>query len=265
MASISTPEIGGYDELAPFYDAFTLASDYENWIAQILALLASYGWRGNCVFDVACGTGNSFLPLLRRGFAITACDRSPAMLAQAARKAPEVPLIAADVRDLPSSGRFDLVTCFDDSLNHLLDERDLGSALVSMATRLTSSGLLVFDVNTLLAYRTTFATHSAVERDDLVFIWRGDSSSDASPGCRAKARIDVFVRRDDEVYTRVATSHEQRHFPPHRVTALLATAGLECLGVHGVLDDGSLVDEVDETSQLKVLYVSRLAKGGELE
>ena len=130
MTSISTPATGGYEELAPFYDAFTRASDYENWITQVLALLTAYGWRGSSVFDVACGTGNSFLPLLRRGYAVTACDRSPAMLAVAARKAPEVPLIEADMRDLPSTGRFELVTCFDDSLNHLLDEGDLSSAFV---------------------------------------------------------------------------------------------------------------------------------------
>jgi hypothetical protein len=49
------------------------------------------------------------------------------------------------------------------------------------------------------------------------------------------------------------------------VVALLARAGLECLGVHGVLDDGSPVDDLDETSQLKALYVARLAKGGDPE
>ena len=49
------------------------------------------------------------------------------------------------------------------------------------------------------------------------------------------------------------------------MTALLARAGLACLGVHGVLDDGSHVAEVDETTQLKVMYVARLAKGGDTE
>jgi hypothetical protein len=35
--------------------------------------------------------------------------------------------------------------------------------------------------------------------------------------------------------------------------------------VYGVLADGSPVSEVDETAQLKVLYVARLAKGGDPE
>jgi SAM-dependent methyltransferase len=265
MTSNSPPATGSYEQLAPFYDAFTATSDYENWTDQILALLRSYGWGGNTVLDVACGTGNSFLPLVRRGFDVTGCDRSPAMLAEAGRKGSGVPLVEADVRLLPSIGPFDLITCIDDSLNHLLDEHELSSGLASVSRSLSSSGLLVFDLNTLLAYRTTFATDSVFERDGLTFAWRGDSNREAPPECRVGAQIDVFAQGDDGLYTRVTSSHEQRHFPSHRVVALLAGAGLECLGVHGVLDDGSLVETVDGTRQLKVLYVARPARGGELE
>jgi hypothetical protein len=40
----------------------------------------------------------------------------------------------------------------------------------------------------------------------------------------------------------------------------MAGAGLECLAVHGVLDDGSHVPDADETRQLKLMYVARLAR-----
>ena len=74
--------------------------------------------------DLACGTGKSFLPFLRRGFDVTGCDSSSAMLAEAARKAPEAKLVHADLRDAARMvGRFDLVNCFDDSLNYLLRRR----------------------------------------------------------------------------------------------------------------------------------------------
>ena len=265
MTTIAPPAPGGYDDFASFYDAFASGSDYEAWTDRIMALLDSYGWRGGTVLDVACGTGNSFLPLCRRGFDVTATDRSAGMLAVAARKAPDVPLIQADMRELPELGAFDLITCFDDSLNHLLSDEHLCSALRSMRANLAAGGLLLFDLNTLLAYRTTFAVASAVERDDLVFVWRGDSDGEAPPGCRATAHIDVFSRERDDRYARVRTSHQQRHFAPHDVVALLARAGLESVDVHGVLDDGTPVDEFDETRQLKALYVVRLAKGGDPE
>jgi len=265
MTTTTVAAPGGYEELAPFYDGFTSGSDYETWTKHVLALASAYGLDGRRVLDVACGTGKSFLSLLARGFEVTGCDLSPGMLAGARRKAPGVPLVEADVRVLPRLGAFDLVTCFDDSLNHLLDEDELSAGLRSIAGNLAAGGLLLFDLNTLLAYRTTFAVDSVFGHEGTVFVWRGDSSVDAPPGCRATACIDAFVPRADGAYDRVSTRHEQRHFPPHRVGELIRRAGLVCLGLHGVRDDGSHTDDLDETHQLKAMYVARLAKGGDSE
>jgi SAM-dependent methyltransferase len=251
-----------YDSFAPYYDAFTAASDYEIWTEQVLELAARSGWRGHTVLDLACGTGKSFLPFLRRGFDVTGCDSSSAMLAEAARKAPGAKLLHADVRDLTMVGRFDLVTCFDDSLNYLLEAHDLAAALCSVAANLAQGGLAIFDLNTLRAYRTTFARDSVSVRDETMFVWRGECSASAGPGCRAAASIDVFIPRDGGLYERVGTRHEQRHFPRELVVELLSKVRLECVGVHGVLDTGELVQHADESTQLKVLYIARHAKGG---
>jgi SAM-dependent methyltransferase len=265
MATKAAPPAKTYERLAQVYDAFTAASDYETWTDHVLALAAAHGWRGTTLLDVACGTGKSFMPFVRRGLDVTGCDISPAMLAEAASKAPDVPLIEADMRALPKLGRFDLVICFDDSLNHLVDEDELGSALTSLAANLAPRGLVLFDVNTLLAYRTTFATTSLAVRCGHTFVLRGEASADAPPGCLATAQLDVFSECGDSRFERMSVPLTQRHFPPHRVTSLLSRAGLTCLGVHGVLADGDHVPEADETRQLKLMYVARLAKGGDAE
>jgi ubiquinone/menaquinone biosynthesis C-methylase UbiE len=265
MTATTAASGGAYETLAPWYDAFTAHSDYQAWTTHALALAGTYGLSGARLLDVACGTGKSFMPFVERGFEVTGCDSSPAMLAQAVTKAPDVPLVEADMRDLPELGRFDLITCFDDSLNYLLEPRELAAALASIARNLDESGLALFDLNTLLAYRTTFAVDAVSTHERVTFLWRGSSTPDAPPGCHASARIDVFAERSDGLYERSASEHRQRHFPPHLVTALTGRAGLDCLGVHGVLDDGSHVPELDETRQLKVMYVARLAKGGDPE
>jgi SAM-dependent methyltransferase len=254
-----------YDAFAPFYDSFTAASDYETWTGHVLELAERLGLRGMSLLDMACGTGKSFVPFLRRGFAVTGCDVSPGMLAEAKRKAPQAELMRADVRGLGSVGRFDLVTCFDDSLNYLLEESDLAMALASAAANLDRHGLFLFDLNTLLAYRTTFARDSVAEGDGAIFAWRGESACDAGEGCVAAATVEVFAPREDGLYARVSSRHVQRHYPSGRVTALLEAAGLRCLAVHGVRDDGSLAPELDETRHLKVLYAATSAKGGEYQ
>lgn len=254
-----------YDIFARFYDGFTAVSDYEVWTDNVLELAGRLGLRGDRLLDLACGTGKSFLPFLARGFHVTGCDVSSAMLAEAARKAPGATLIHADVRELGSVGRFDLVTCFDDSLNYLLGEADLARALASIGVNLAPEGVALFDLNTLLAYRTAFARDSVSARDGTLFAWRGECAGDASPGCLAAATIDVFAPRPSGLYEHVASRHVQRHHPRERVTRLLEAAVLDCLGVHGVLDDGSLAPELDETRHTKVLYAVRRAKGGDVE
>src|ERR1700760_4480240 len=115
-----------YDALAPYYDEFTAHHDYEGWTATLESLARAAGLSGRRLLDVACGTGKSFLPFLARGYTVTACDISPAMVERAAAKAGgRVELHVADMRELPRLGAFDLVTVLDDALNYLLDAAEL--------------------------------------------------------------------------------------------------------------------------------------------
>jgi SAM-dependent methyltransferase len=222
-----------YDAFARFYDEFTASSDYEHWTEQVLAAAAPHGPAGERLLDVACGTGKSFMPFLRRGRRVTGCDASPGMLAEASLKAPGVELRVCDMRALPALGAFDLVTCFDD-----------------------------FDLNTLRAYRTTFACDSVTESGGNVFAWRGDSGADFAEGDATGATIEIFAPAGDGLYERVVTRHEQRHHPARQVAALLEVAGLSLVALHGALDDGRLVDTADEATHLKVLYIARHREGG---
>ena len=104
---------------------FTLPAPDSQRAEQILAVATRHGLAGNALLDLACGTGNSFLPFERRGFRVTGCDGSAAMLAEAACKAPDVALVHADLRSLGVLGRFDLVTSFDDSLHYMPDRECL--------------------------------------------------------------------------------------------------------------------------------------------
>lgn len=254
-----------YDAFAPYYDAFTAESDYEAWSRETLAHARLSGLRGDRLLDLACGTGMSFMPFLARGFSVTACDFSTAMLAEAARRAPAARLVHADIRALPDLGRFDLVTCFDDALNYLLHDDELEAAFEGMERSLAPGGVAIFDLNSLFAYRTTFAVDSVHEDGDLVFAWRGCCASDAPPGCEAVAELDVFEPAEAGLWSRARVTHRQRHFPRERVAALLAGAGLECVSVRGVLPDCSLAEPADEAVHPKVVYTARHMRGGDEE
>jgi SAM-dependent methyltransferase len=180
-----------YEAMASVYDVFTTHYDDELWIGELVSALERNGLRGERLLDVARGTGKSFLAMLDRGWEVTACDISPAMLARArAKVGGAVPLSVADMRDLPEIGKFDLVWALDDSINYMLSEDELLKALNGMGANLAPGGLLLFDVNTLVAYRSFFAETSVVERAGRSLVWRGQAASDAEPGSICEAILE---------------------------------------------------------------------------
>jgi hypothetical protein len=188
------------------------------------------------------------------------------MLEQARVKAPAADLFLADVRALGRVGEFDLITCLDDIVNYLVDDGDLDGLFGSLAANLGPGGVLVFDLNTISTYRTTWARDLTLEAADVFLAWRGRSSESAEPGCVAELIIEAFSETAPGLYERVTTRHLQRHHSREDVEAALAGAGLAAVGVFGLLPDGSLDRLADEELHHKVIYFAqRVAKGGDIE
>ncbi|HWO47800.1 MAG TPA: class I SAM-dependent methyltransferase [Solirubrobacterales bacterium] len=249
-----------YEAIAPVYDEFTAHHDYDLWLGQLMPRLEAHGVPGPRLLDVACGTGKSFIPLLEKGWKVTACDVSPAMVAIAREKVGDrAELSVADMRELPVFGAFDAVLCLDDAVNYLLGTEELEQALAGMRRNLGPGGLLMFDVNTLQAYRTFFAEEVVVEREGRRMIWKGRSSADAEPGTIAEASFEVEPL-DPAAGPAIAPElHRERHFPEAEVLAALERAGLECLDVYGHHDDAIPKQPLDELDHSKGFYIARAA------
>jgi SAM-dependent methyltransferase len=250
--------------MAPTYDDFTAHHNYDGWLAELLAVLVGHGLRGRRLLDVGCGTGKSFLPMLPRGWKVTGCDISPAMLALAERKAgSSAALSVADMRELPILGEFDLVWALDDAINYMLSGKEIEGALRGMRANLARSGLLLFDVNELLIYRSVFTETTVSERDGWRFTYRGQTPKGAPPGSVFEARLEA-ERNEGQVVPGArgeVSVHRQRHFPEAKVLAALHRAGLECLGVYGQDFEGIPRQPLDTSIHTKAIYVARPAGG----
>lgn len=170
------PALTAYQAFAAIYNEFNASNDYEMWLGRaLLPELARHGLRqGGRALDVGCGTGRAFAPLLRRGWRVTGCDLSPAMLSVAAEEGGgDVELELADMRLLPRIGDFDLVLSLNDSVNYLLGAKDLALALAGMRANLAPDGLLVFDVNSRSTYSSVFGGEREVQYDGSRWVWTG--------------------------------------------------------------------------------------------
>jgi SAM-dependent methyltransferase len=261
MQDVAGPVAASYDVLAPAYDTLTEGYDYDRWLAQIERVARAHGLCGRRVLDVACGTGKSFLPLLRAGYSVTGCDISRAMLERAAAKAPHVPLHEADMRALPAFGEHDLVTCLDDALNHLLTRDELLAALRGIRRNLAPGGVAVWDLNTLATYAGAFAETQVIAAGDMFVVWEGKAEH-AAPGMRVEVVMHVFHERSGGCWRRTASRQQQRHWLEQDVRVAASEAGLRIAQVLGQRTGVVLEPELDEASHTKALYFATRDEAG---
>lgn len=250
---------GAYDAIAPYYDDFTANHDFELLFANLLPAVGRHGLSGQRLLDIACGTGKSFMPMAKRGWSVTACDISPAMIAIAEKNAAEegvhANLMVADMRELPNLGPFDLAWCLTDAMNYLLNLEDLVAAFSAMRSNLRSGGILAFDVNTLRAFQTFFAEEVMVETRGRRLVWRGKGTPDVAPRSISEAVFEVTI--DGAAIQPTPSIHRQRHFPESDVVAALAEADLFCVDVFGIHYDAVLRSPLDESQHTKAIYLAK--------
>ncbi|MBS1893099.1 MAG: class I SAM-dependent methyltransferase [Actinobacteria bacterium] len=237
-----------YDAFAPIYDDFNAQNDYELWFSVLLPKLEEYGLRQGKLLDVACGTGRSFAPMLRRGWEITACDISREMIARAKEKFPDEDIAydVADMARLPTYGEFELVWALNDPVNYLVSDGDLQNALEAMGANLAADGLLVFDCNTLKMFRASFEPDTGLQRDAR---WRWEGRG-ATGG----------VYEADVSGEGVAShTHKERHYTVPEVQRTMLNAGLQPVAALGQREDDGLVlsESWDEGRDHKIVHVAR--------
>jgi SAM-dependent methyltransferase len=248
-----------YEALAPVYDGLTAHHDYDRWLAILEGLARRHGMRGNRVFDVACGTGKSFLPLARRGYSIDACDISRSMLVRARAKSEglDVRLRVADMRRLPTlRRRCDLLTCLDDAVNYLLGRDELVAALGGMRRNLRPGGILIFDGNTLASYRSVFCARTDWSAGGNTYVSRGEAR-EVSSGALFATTLEAWRGPADTGTLLVSSRHVQRHHGVPALRTALAEAGLDCLEIYGSEADGTPSRPPDEERHVKTVVVAR--------
>jgi SAM-dependent methyltransferase len=243
-----------YDALAPSYDDFTLGYGYkyETWTATLLARAEEEGLHGKRMLDVACGTGFSFIPLLERGFEVTGCDVSPAMIEAARAKVGDrAELLIADMRELPEIGEFDLIWSINSAMNYLLGEEELVATLEGMRRNLAPGGLVLFDLMSLKTARAFFGGDFTIEGEGKKFLWKGAlQAGEMVAGAIGGGRLEEEGRP-------AVDTHRMRHFGEAEVLAAIEAAGLRCVRVLGE-KDGNLQEDLDEEDHPTAVYICRL-------
>lgn len=222
-----------FERYAKYYDLLYLDKDYEAECDLVQGLLRKHSHRDVVsVLEAACGTGGHAVPLVRRGYKVTAFDVSPVMLQQAKAKTNAVEFHLMDLRTFDIGGEFDACLCMFAALNYLTRNSDIRTALVNIRKHLRSAGLFIFDFwNGLAVLRILPETRIKTVTGDGVKVIRFVQPELDAFNHICKSHYHLIATKGDAILEEVRETHEVRFFFPQEIVHYLEETGFEVLQI----------------------------------
>jgi ubiquinone/menaquinone biosynthesis C-methylase UbiE len=222
-------------------------------------VLKELGVSPRRLLDLACGEGTFAVAAAGLGCRVTGIDISEDMLAVARARARgagvDVEFVRGDMRALPFTRVFELVTCWYDSLNYLLEPQELKQAFEGAAGALTGGGLLIFDMNTIHGLAVNWRENPCYVQNDSEDIFEVHRQEYDFESRLATMQITGFARNGD-TWSKVEEKHQERGYSQQEIRQALNEAGFEVLAAWGSLRDRS--EPTAESGRVWFVAKSRL-------
>lgn len=138
--------MNAYKKFAYYYDEVMSSLEYDLWYDFTLPYLKS----GDNTLDLACGTGILSTMLKLKGFEAEGLDLSESIIEIALEKAKinhlNIPFYVADMTDFKLEKKYNVITCFFDSVNFLKTSKDVNKMLKCVLDHLKPNGYFIFDI-----------------------------------------------------------------------------------------------------------------------
>ena len=134
-----------YERFGEFYDA--VIGDRRAAAQQVMKLIRAAKPDARNVLELGCGTG-SILKCLQDAYEVSGLDISGKMLSVARKKVPRLKLFRQDMVDFRIDGRFDVIICVFDSINHVRRFSDWKKVFAAVRRHLLPGGCFILDINT---------------------------------------------------------------------------------------------------------------------
>ena len=226
----------GYDAIASVYDKLNAELDYKGWADFFERCFDRYlEKRPEIILDLACGTGRMTRILADRGYDMIGVDGSDAMLSEAYMQGGEgILYLLQDMREFELYGTVGATVCCLDSLNYLLDPKDLRKTMSLVHNYLDPDGLFIFDVNTPYKFENIYGNEAYILEDEdengAVYCgWQNEYDRDSRI---CDFYLSLFSEAENGSYIRSDEHQRERCYSKEELTELLAETGFELLGIY---------------------------------
>ncbi len=218
-----------YTTFAEVYDEMMEDIPYEEWCRYLVGLLQEFGVKDGLVLELGCGTGIMTELLAENGYDMIGVDSSEEMLAEALEKREksghDILYLQQDMREFELFGTVRAVVSVCDSINYILEEKELVQVFSLVNNYLDPEGVFIFDMKTEHFYRDLAG--------DAVYGQNGEDVSLIWENCYyPEDRINeyslaMFLREEDGRYRKEEEVHYQRAYTVEEVRRSMEAAGLQ--------------------------------------
>lgn len=222
--------MGAYNEFAKVYDELMDEIPYEKWFNFLQKKLKNHGINTGLLLDLGCGTGTMTEKFASEKYDMIGVDVSMEMLHQAFEKkiksGHDILYLCQDMRSFELYGTVKAVYSICDSVNYILEEKELCKIFQLVNNYLDPNGIFIFDFNTVYKYQTIIGdTVIAENREECSFIW--ENSYDKENEINTYA-LSLFIKEGTR-YQKYIEEHQQKGYTLKKMQNLIEFAGMEFL------------------------------------
>lgn len=213
-----------YETFAYYYDSLMDQSFYDDYLDFILKHAHFHN-----VLELGCGTGEIAIRLAKLNKTVYASDLSEDMLEVARLKAMDqdvsIYFSRVDMRDFQIDNELDLVLCLCDSLNYILNEKDIFKVFENVFHSLNDNGLFIFDVNSLYKMEVILKDYiEESDEEDFYFKWQVASIDDGY----IKHTVEINDKLENE---HILEEHYQKTLAVDKYINMLKKTGFQCIEI----------------------------------
>ena len=238
-----------YQDFSFYYDLFAYDIDYGKFYRYYKKIFEKFGLTPKLVLDICCGTG-TLTTLMAKDYDMIGVDFSWEMLDMAKKKDPDnrILYLNQSMTDFELYGTVDACYSSLDSVNYLLEPKDLLTHFRLVKNYLNPDGLYIFDISTIYKFRHILGNETFTdETEHDFFVWQNQYEDRI-----LTMELDIFHEGEDGRYDRISETHYERGYSIAEITNAAKRCGFL---VEGVYDDLSFCPP--HSKSMRVFFVLR--------
>lgn len=212
--------MNAYKKFGYYYDEVMSKLNYDLW----LEFIEQYLHKGDTILDLACGTATLCTMLKLKGYEAEGLDLSESILEIAREKMKinhlSFSLYHADMTNFRLNKKYNMITCFFDSVNFLKDIREVERLFDCACSHLKENGYFIIDVFSKQMMKEY--EHNDIQEDYETFVleWKTKKISPAA------LKHTIVIREGEDKFTE---SYYEYYYDisklPHKKFKLIQISG----------------------------------------